>query len=338
MSLYKRFLALAITLFMPATALADTATSHHPDGHAPLGVMGDHMHKQGEWMFSYRFMRMDMEGNRDGENDLSAAEVLAQGFMAAPLQMTTEMHMVGAMYAPTDDVTLMAMFPLIEKTMDHVNGMGREFTTETDGLGDLKVSAMFRWLDDPHRKLHFSIGLSLPTGSIDEKDVIPTPMGPRLVRLPYPMQLGSGTTDFISGITYNGLHGAWSWGAQASSVLRVEGENENGYALGNEGLLTAWAARRFNHNVSASLRLAAKRWGNIDGADPELNPNMVPTADPNRRAGKRIDLGLGVNLLGTGSVVGHRLALEWLEPVKEDLDGPQLKSDGMLLLGWQKAF
>ena len=40
--------------------------SHHgavrADGHAPIGVMGDHLHKRGEWMLSYRFMRMNMEG------------------------------------------------------------------------------------------------------------------------------------------------------------------------------------------------------------------------------------------------------------------------------------
>jgi hypothetical protein len=29
-----------------------------PDGHAPLGVMGDHRHASGEWMLSYRFARM----------------------------------------------------------------------------------------------------------------------------------------------------------------------------------------------------------------------------------------------------------------------------------------
>lgn len=38
-------------------------TSSRPDGHAPISVMGDHYHKKGELMFSYRFMPMWMEGN-----------------------------------------------------------------------------------------------------------------------------------------------------------------------------------------------------------------------------------------------------------------------------------
>ena len=34
--------------------------------HAPIGVMGDHMHKQGEMMISYRMMNMEMSGNIQG--------------------------------------------------------------------------------------------------------------------------------------------------------------------------------------------------------------------------------------------------------------------------------
>ena len=45
-----------------------------PDAHAPIGVMGDHLHKKGEFMLSYRFMNMKMEDNRDGTNDLSVSE------------------------------------------------------------------------------------------------------------------------------------------------------------------------------------------------------------------------------------------------------------------------
>lgn len=40
-----------------------------PDDHAPLGVMGDHVHNAGEFMVSYRFSRMSMEGNRDGTSE-----------------------------------------------------------------------------------------------------------------------------------------------------------------------------------------------------------------------------------------------------------------------------
>ena len=45
------------------SAFADSA---QPDDHAPIGVMADHQHQKGEWMISYRYMGMAMDGNRDG--------------------------------------------------------------------------------------------------------------------------------------------------------------------------------------------------------------------------------------------------------------------------------
>jgi hypothetical protein len=68
-----------------------------PDGQAPIGVMGDHVHKKGRIMLSYRYMRMEMDGNRSGSDDISTADVLNR-FMVAPTNMTMEMHMFGIMY------------------------------------------------------------------------------------------------------------------------------------------------------------------------------------------------------------------------------------------------
>lgn len=67
--------------------------------------------------------------------------------------------------------------------------------------------------------LHFNAGLSLPTGSIDKQDA--TPMGPNS-KLPYPVQLGSGTYDLLPGLTYNGQDRDLSWGAQSSQRNHLE--------------------------------------------------------------------------------------------------------------------
>src|SRR5690606_27750244 len=53
------------------------------DSHAPIGVMGDHAHGEGGWMFAYRRMQMRMGGHRQGSRDLSSEEVYALGFDAA---------------------------------------------------------------------------------------------------------------------------------------------------------------------------------------------------------------------------------------------------------------
>ena len=76
-------------------------------------------------------------------------------------------------------------------------------------------------------------------------------------------------------------------------------------------------------------------WGNVRGADPKLNPMALPTADPDRRGGWRLDLFPGINLLLPG---GHRVAVEVGLPAAQRLDGPQLETDWRLVVGWQKAF
>jgi hypothetical protein len=128
-----------------------------PDGHAPIGVMGDHTHKKGEFMFSYRYMFMEMDGNRDGTDSLSDREVL-QDFMVTPVDMTMQMHMFGAMYAVTDDVTLMAMVPYVSKEMEHLTRMGTRFTTNSEGFGDIKTTALYTIFNKDKQRVHLNLG------------------------------------------------------------------------------------------------------------------------------------------------------------------------------------
>lgn len=309
-------------------------TSARPDGHAPIGVMGDHTHSAGEWMLSYRFMRMEMDGNRDDTDQIGVSEVLAD-FPVTPTEMTMDMHMFGVMYAPTDKLTLMGMLPYLDFSMDHVTRTGVRFTTESEGIGDIRLTALYVLYELGRHRVHLNAGISFPTGSIDERDG--TPAGPNQ-KLPYPMQLGSGTFDLLPGITYLGQTEDWSWGAQGLAAIRV-GENDNDYTLGDRFHLTGWLARRLSDAFSGSIRLNGQTWGDIDGADPDLNPRMVPTADPDRRAGTRLDLMFGLNYyVRQGMFKGHRLAIEGGIPVYQRLDGPQLETDWLLTAGWQYAW
>lgn len=309
-------------------------TSGRPDGHAPIAIMGDHTHSAGEWMFSYRYRFMDMEGNREGTDNLSEADVLQQ-FLVTPVRMTMEMHALGVMYAPSDDLTLMAMVPYVSKEMDHVTRRGVRFTTNSEGLGDIKLTALYQVLNQSRQRLHLNIGMSFPTGSIEERDN--TPAGDDQI-LPYPMQIGSGTFNLLSGITYLGQTDNWSWGSQAIATLRL-GENSNDYRLGDQLMLTGWAAYNWTDWLSTSIRLNGQTWGNIDGADSRLNAMMIPTADPDRRGGTQLNLGFGVNLYApSGNLKGSRFAIEFELPLHRSLDGPQLETDWQLTAGLQAVF
>ena len=303
----------------------------HHGGWAPIGVMGDHVHGRGEWMFSLRYVRMTMDGNLDGTDSVSRAEIHAQGFPVAPLSMDMNMLMAGFMYGLTDTWTLAAMIPYVDLSMDLRTMAGVDFTTRAAGVGDVRAGALWKfWDSGEHHRAHLNAMFSAPTGSIDEKDQTPASGGAD-VQLPYPMQLGSGTWDLLPGITYLGNAGDWSWGAQWIQTLRL-GENERDYTLGDRSDLTAWAARDLSPTTSLSLRAAGARWGNIDGADPDLNPGLVPTADPDLRAGTRVDLLAGFGWHGAS---GNRFTIEVGTPVYQDLDGPQLATDLVLVLGWQ---
>ena len=330
---------LVTALSLPAMA-ADEHSHHHsghdhtrPDSHAPIGVMGDHLMREGEIMLSYRYMNMDMEGNRTGTDRV---DVPLTDYMVSPTSMTMDMHMLGAMYAPSDRLTLAVMLPFTSISMDHIRNMdGLAFTTESSGIGDVKLAALYGLYARPGRDLIFNFAISAPTGSIDETD--DTPMMAN-AHLPYPMQLGSGTWDIIPGLTWVQLYDSWSWGAQGLYTLRT-GSNDNGYTLGNKLNLSAWVAKKVAQSTSLSFRLNGLDWDNIDGSDNKLllMPGMVPTADPNLRGGTRVDALVGINFVTPG-LKSLRLAAEAGAPVYQDLDGPQLETDLVFTLGAQFTF
>ena len=296
----------------------------------PTNVMGIHIHRADEWMLGYKFRFMRMDGNRDGTDRKSEDDVL-QDFMVAPTDMTMEMHMVEVMYGVTDDLTLMVLLPYKRLSMDHIIRIGARFTTESEGIGDVQAMGHYSlYRSDPHWFILFS-SLSFPTGSIDEKDDTPAGLDQKL---PYPMQLGSGTFGLIPGITYLGQTDNWNWGAHVMGNIRL-GENSNDYTLGNRYHLTTWETHKLTDWLSTRVRIYGHIWGNIDGADPDLNSAMVPTADPDRRGGKRIDLLLSLDFY---VFKGYWSSIESGLPIYQSLNGPQLETDWRLSTGWQWTF
>ncbi len=324
-----------VSLLVTAAGAQAQWTASRPDGHAPIGVMMDHTHETGEFMLSYRYLYMSMEGLRDGTTSIDPDQVVdpaGYGFLVAPTEMSAQMHIFGLMYAPGDVFTLVGMLPVTVKSMDHVTRSAERFTTESSGIGDLKLGGM--WLLEPFadQRVHVNLMLSFPIGSINERD--DTPMGDAM-RLPYPMQTGSGTFDATPGMTYLGQHGDWSWGGQALATFRL-GENDNLYRLGHRYDTTLWGAYQVSRFLSGSLRLAWTEQENVEGADPELDSQVVPTADPDLQGFSRWLVGFGINTYVRGGTFrGLRIAAEALAPLYQDLKGPQLETDWALVIGAQ---
>ena len=338
--------AVACAMFLPSSALAQDdppageheghPPSHdHDQGNAPIGVMAAHTHGANQWMISYRYMYMRMDGNLGGDTALSLQDVRDAGYMVVPENMDMHMHMVGAMFAPIDELTIALMLPVTHMSMHHQGGMplgAMQFDTHSVGVADMRVAALIRLFEDHNHQLLFGAGLVLPSGATHVRD--DTPMGTQ-VRLPYPMRPGGGSVAGHPSFTYSGNADIVSWGAQASAVLPMH-QNEDGYRLGFEYRGSVWGAVAIQPWFSASLRAAGVGRENIDGADPDMNPMMVPTADPNLRALFRMEAYLGVSFSAPGTVLeGHRLSVEAGLPYYQNVTGPQLGSTFSLIAGWQ---
>jgi hypothetical protein len=158
------------------------------------------------------------------------------------------------------------------------------------------------------------------------------------VRLPYAMQLGTGTFDLLPGLTYAGRAGDFSWGAQFRSEIRLEGENEEGYAWGDLYGLTGWLAYEWDSWISTSVRLDGWTQDSISGIDPNI-VGPVQTANPDFYGGEQLLAYFGANMVGQAGIIrGHRFAFEVGVPLYRNLNGPQLETDWNVIVGWQKAF
>lgn len=341
--------------FAASPALADEGGDHvNALDHAPIGVMGDHRHGKGEWMVSYRLMHMDMGGVQIGTDSVTPETVVTTvpnrffgnpgqppTLRIVPTSMRMDMHMAGVMYGLSDQITLMVMANYLTKEMDHTTfqgGMGTNrlgtFRTKPAGFGDTKVSALIGLTDT----VHINAGVSIPTGSITETGDILTPMGGTpTVRLPYPMQLGSGTFDLEPGITWRDQSDTLGWGAQVRGTFRL-GENDQGYAHGDRAMATAWLAALLSDGMALSARVQAETVGPVDRMDSAIM-GPVQTANPDFHGGESVTGLFGVNFAATqGGLKGWRLGIEVGVPIVQDLNGPQMPTNYTLTMGVQKSF
>tara|TARA_R110002051_G_scaffold7699_2_gene34183 strand:- start:14334 stop:15617 length:1284 start_codon:yes stop_codon:yes gene_type:complete len=286
---------------------------HRSDAHGPIGIMGDHLHPKGGLMVSFRTMHMAMDGNRRGSDKIEDQDIF-QDFMVAPQDMTMQMYMLGIMYAPSDELTLMLMQNFATKEMNLTaqmmmpNGMTmqRDFETQSTGVGDLKIGALYSLWSSLNTTAHLNGAFNIPIGDIQNRD--DTPMM-NDIKLPYAMQLGSGTFDVTIGATLKGNTDNLSWGIQQLNTIRT-GRNSEDYRFGNLYELNLWGAYSFVPQFSTSLRVQGTSEGTITGIDSELNPMMVTTASTNNYGGEILRSYIGFNgLINNNLSLGIEIGL-----------------------------
>jgi hypothetical protein len=305
--------------------------SNRVDYHAPITIMNDHSHKKGEIMLSYRYLEMKMSGLKNGSEDISNSDALSN-YMMIPSNMRMKMHMLGAMYGFTDNLTIILAGSLIKKEMQLLNSSYSISQRQSNGYGDTKLGSIIKLHDDNKQELIMHNALSIPTGSIDEKH--------NSSKLPYSMQIGSGSYDLNTGLTYKIFHNKYSFGNQISGLFRMN-NNDSGYKFGDQYDINSWITHKINNNSSISARIHYQKTESIEGKDVDITKMMItmPTQDPSLYSKEIINIALGGNYLFTkNNLKGNRLAFEIIKPIYQKLDGPQMKFDYKIVIGWQRLF
>jgi Protein of unknown function (DUF3570) len=284
----------ALKLNLEALGSSGDGSSQHKhhvhSSNAPAGVLFSHaLDKAGDFMVGYRYMYGRQSGDLlHGTEPISSNEdLIANGCgtyepdghnecAARPFEMDMYMHMLDLMYAPTDWLTLMVMPQFVDMEMGvgaipgaavntggHNHG-GAVGTHATGGVGDTGLYAISKLWDSPNHHLHLTTGFSAPSGDVDLKLRSLRPNVP-IRPMHFHMQLGSGTWDFKPSLTYTGQMEAWSWGAQLGGTLRLEDQNQTGYALGNIFQTSAWGGYQLTNWLTATVRGVYTWEGQIKG-------------------------------------------------------------------------
>jgi hypothetical protein len=314
------------------------------DAHPPIGVFGEAVHHSGEVKLSYRLQVGNQQGLQEGRTEIQPSQIeddYSGG--SIPLSLRSYAHVIELTWKPAESVTLFVTLPFYERTLDQfVVSTGQRYSVSVRGFGDVILNGLYRVFADEVHRVHLNLGLSLPSGSTNETAEAPAGLDGvtegTLQRLPYPMQLGSGTLALRPGFTYNGLYQKTFWGGQILGILQA-GTNSEGYKPGNEYSLTGWVGRRWKPWLRTSFRMKWQQWFNPTGADDQMNPALSPLANPGFQAGQRVDALFGVDFyVQEGRLRGSRISIEAGLPAFQDLEGPQLRTDWLLTAGLQYAF
>ena len=359
----------ALLLALPAAAAARTPVylglcCAKCGGNMPLNIPGGGIPETYEWRAKIQPMRMAMGTLAAGTRSLDPEALLGMPvmmgrptgrYMAVPTGMDMSMLnlAVGYSFSPRLFGGLMLMWR--DQAMDmRLNAMmraatGREgFTMRSSGAGDTMLMA--KWLlyaDDPlvpTRQASLLAGLSLPTGSIDERNTRHPVPARRRELLPYGMQLGSGTVDPTLGLLLQGSRSPWWWGLNATGTARLY-DNARGWRLGHEARLDLYLMRQVRYDTVLELQLNARAQGRIRGEADEAarglsghatqgdpaSPLATPLWDPRAYGGEQLRLTAGVQWQPRPL---HILNLQAALPLHQRLHGPLLREDWRVTLTW----
>jgi hypothetical protein len=295
----------------------------------------------GRFHFSASYINVKFDGDMKGTKDVSMDDVLWSGpnsneartdenFPIVPTVIYQQAIQFKEAYDISGQYSVSLSIPYIRQATEHISISDNfeEFTIASEGFGDVEAGVSWLHRFSPNNSLLVNLGLSLPTGSIDETGDTPSP-GPDN-QLPYTMQLGSGTFDIKPSILYAGREGDWSYGANLNLTLRT-GKNDRDYRLGNVYQASIWTRYALTEWIQPSIRIDGIIWDRISGQDDEITVNgTYPAAvvNPKLFGGTKCLVLVGLRLKDPrGRLENTFLEFEAGAPIYQRLNGPQLSED-----------
>lgn len=300
-----------------------------PDRHAPFSMRGTRMARADEFLVGYQLEYRRFKGLRNDRGTVDSSEVFDDGYTLAPTEMISVTHNLQAYYGLSEDWTLYAVLPVIDKQMDYDIAGGGDDSFHSSGLGDLMIGATTILQEEDYRRLQAHVAIGIPTGSVEEKESGDL--------LPLPMQLGTGTYDLYPGGTCMWQGEDSSWGLNGEGRFHI-GQNAQSYALSDSLVVSAWWTRVFSREFSGTARLDSNWWGDNFGQAKDSDIAASPVNDKHFQGGERLDLFGGVEWDLGDYDRDHRLGFEIGVPIEEQLDGPQLATHLIARLEWRISF
>ncbi len=328
-------------------------------GNMPMNIPGGGVPETHEFRFKLSPMFMRMDGLLEGTAKVQPDGILgmpAKGkFMAAETDMNMYMLNASAGYSFTDRFFGAVMFMWVKNDMNMMfNSKMRQlagtpdYTMKSSGMGDTMLMGKYRLYSDdplvPTNQFSLFLGLSLPTGSINEKNAN-HPLDIRKgEQLPYGMQLGSGTLDPTFGLLYQGSSSPLWWGVNLTYTARLY-QNSRDYSLGDEYHYDLYAMYQFRYDTLVQFQINGRYQGSIKGEMDDLrtglsgravhgdpaSPLMTPLWDNGNYGGQRISTTVG---LQWQPFPLHIIDVSVGLPLFQRLNGPQLKDDYRVAFTW----
>jgi hypothetical protein len=353
-SFYALFLCVS-SIFLAANAQIQADSAQICDENCcshsviPTGVMLSHVHPKGEWMFSYRLMRMEMGAMQNGSQTLTDNDVYAQNYSMTSSFMRMDMHMLMAMYGINDKLTLMTMihYQNIGMHMDMFASDGHNHGgvavnanvnphLYSSGIGDTKIYVLYQAFSKNGHKILGNVGLSLPTGSIHKKGEINSMYSNS--QMPYQMQMGSGTVDFLPSLSYLLDKNNISFGTQVAGNIRSY-KNALNYQLGNEYTLTTWLGYRWFSFLGSSIRFEGITTEKITGFDAQLYAFTEPSTNVSNYGGQKLNGFVGLNYyFNRGWIKNSSVSTEFGLPLYQNFNGIQMQNKFQWLAAFNMAF